>query len=173
MSCWGLGDSNPRESILYTQRKNLLDIYPIGNHHVGLFRDPFERVMELEGFELTPTQQASEVWEFRHLASGLRGRLLNVESYLEDRPLSLTVKGRTYMITRQDFTLALLLPGRPRRIKLSETRYKVVSGRNSRNPFPVNWPEDAVNRVIRHRFRTITILEEGFLLRHIGLRGEL
>ena len=108
------------------QRKNLLDIYPVGPGYVGIFRDPFEKVMELDGFELTPTENASEIWEFAHRDSGVKGRLLNVEGFLGNEPMSLTTRGRAYMITRQNFTLALLFPGSHRRLKLSEARFKVV-----------------------------------------------
>ena len=158
---------------MHNQRKNLLDIYPVGSGHVGIFRDPFEKVMELEGFELTPTENASEIWEFSHPDSGIRGRLLNVEGFLGDEPVSLTTRGRAYMITRQNFTLALLFPGSPRRLKLSESRFKVVAKDSDPGAVLAAWPAAAIDKVIRHRFRNIVILEEAFLLQQIGLRGKI
>lgn len=159
---------------MYTQRKNLLDVFKINAVQLGIFRDPFDRVVELEGFVLTPVQGRSEIWEFKNPVTGQRGRLLNVGGYLGDEPVSLNTEGRAYMITRQDFTLALLFPGTPRRIKLNQTRYKIVpgdTGKKSLSPF--NWPGELVARVIRLRFRNIFILEEEFLLRQIGLRGSI
>ena len=137
---------------------------------LGVFRDRFDRVVELQGFELTPVQGTSEVWNFRNPLSGQRGRLLNVAGYLDDAPISLTTWGRAYMITRQDYTLALLFPGAPRRIKLNQARYKVLDV-NTKPPYPRHWPTGLVTRVIRLRLRNIIILDESFLLRQIGLRG--
>jgi hypothetical protein len=157
---------------LYTQRKNLLDVYRVHGVHLGVFREAFDRVVELEGFELTPAAGAPEVWEFRNPAAALRGRLLNVPGYLHPDPVALTTKGRAYLITRQDFTLALLFPGAPWRVALNRTRHKAVA-LDGRLPYPGEWPREMVTRVIRARFRTIVILDESFLLQQIGLRAPL
>ena len=157
---------------MYTQRKNLLDVYAIHGHYLGVFREAFDRVMELEGFELAPVNGAPEVWEFRNPETGQRGRLLNVSGYLHPDPVALTTKGRTYMITRQDFTLALLFPGAPWRLRLNQTRHKPVA-LDGRLPYPAEWPREMVTRVIRARFRNIVILNEPFLLEQIGLRAPL
>jgi hypothetical protein len=157
---------------LYTHRKNLLDIFRINGTNLAIHREPFERVMELEGFELTPVGNRPEIWEFRNPVTGQRGRLMNVQGYLNDDPVFLNTEGRAYMITRQDFTLALLFPGIPRRIKLNKTRHKVLPLGAGRNPLaPASWPDGTVTRAIRVRFSNILILEEEFLLRQIGLRG--
>ena len=155
---------------MYTQHKNLLDIYRVHGLHLGLFREPFDRVLELKGFQLRPVQGAPEVWEFRDPASGLHGRLLNVEGYLHPDPVALTTRGRAYLVTRQDFTLALLMPGAPRRLQLSRTRHKPVALETGL-PYPGEWPREVVTRVIRARFRTIVILDEAYLLQQIGLRA--
>lgn len=155
---------------MYTQRKNLLDVYRVHGHYLGVFREAFDRVLELEGFELTPVNAAPEVWEFRSAEAAIRGRLLNVAGYLHPDPVALTTKGRTYMITRQDFTLALLLPGAPWRLRLNQTRHKPVPV-DGRPPYPADWPREMVTRVIRTRFRNIIILNESFLLEQIGLRA--
>ena len=159
---------------MYNQahRKNLLDVYRVNSYQLGVYRESFDKVMQLEGMELTPYEDVSAVWNFRNPTTGQRGRLLNIGGYLSDEPISLNTKGRAYMITRQDFTLALLFPGVPRRYKLNTTRYKLVP-KEKQSVFPENWPEELIVRVIRFRFRNVAILNEGFLLREIGLRGSL
>ena len=158
---------------MYKQRKNLLDIYRVGANRVGIFRESFERVMELDGFELTPSGEVHEIWNFTNALSGLRGRLINVDGFLGDSPLTLTTRGRAYLVTRQDFTLGLLMPGAPRRLKLSEIRYRVLPDKEQRAALPLLWPVDAVDRVIRHHFRNIIILEDRYFLEQIGLRGKV
>ena len=137
---------------------------------MGVFRDAFERVMELEGFQLTPVNGAPEIWDFRNPGSELRGRLLDVASYLHSAPVALNTAGRAYMITRQSFTLALLFPGMPKRMRLNETRHKELSLERKRL-FPASWPPEMVSRVVRARFRNTIILDEAFLLEQIGLRA--
>lgn len=155
---------------MYSQRKNILDIYRVHGHRLGVFRDAFERVMELRGFELTPVNGAPEIWNFRSAESGLRGRLLDVASYLDPEPVSLNTTGRAYMITRQDYTLALLFPGAPSRMRLNETRHTVVPPERMPS-LPALWPREMIARVIRTRFRNTVILNEAFLLEQIGLRA--
>jgi hypothetical protein len=159
----------PAEPRLLAQRKNLLDVYLVHGVYLGIFREAFDRVMELEGFELTPVAQAPEVWEFSNPGAALRGRLLNIAAYLHPGPVALTTRGRAYLITRQNFTLALLLPGSPWRLHLNRTRYKPVA-LDGRLPYPEDWPRELVSQVIRTRFRTVAILDEAFLLQQIGLR---
>ena len=165
------GSSASRAS-LYTQRKNLLDVYRVQGVHLGIFREAFDRVMELAGFELTPVAGAPEIWEFRDPGSPLHGRLLNVAGYLHPDPVALTTRGRAYMITRQEFTLALLFPGAPWRLHLNRARHKPVA-LEGRLPYPGEWPRELVTRAIRLRFRTIVILDESYLLQQIGLRAPL
>lgn len=157
---------------MYAQRKSLLDVFPFDPFHLGVYRESFDRVAELAGFELTPVEGATEMWNFRNLKSGQRGRLLDVAGFLSDAPVALSTRGRAYMVTRQDFTLALLFPGAPWRIKLSQAKYKVVTAA-TRPQCPNAWPEKLVTRVIRFRFRNIVIVDEEFLLQQIGLRGSL
>ena len=155
---------------MYTQRHNLLDIYPVHGCWLGIFREAFDRVLELRGFQLTPVPDVPEVWNFRVPEPALRGRLLDIAAFLRPDPVALTTKGRTYLITRQDYTLALLLPGAPWRLNLSRTRHKPVA-LDGRLPYPDTWPRELVTRVIRARFRTVVILDEAFLLQQIGLRA--
>lgn len=155
---------------MYIHRKNLLDVYPVAGYHLGIFREPFERVQALHGLELRPVVEQPECWDFHNPVSGERGRLLSMSAYLSSDPIALNTQGRSYMVTRQDFTLALLFPGAPKRIKLNETRHTIIVG--SRRPtYPEEWPKGVVQQVIRLRFRTIVILDEVFLLRQIGLRA--
>lgn len=156
------------------QRKNLLDVFRLTAGYIGVYRETFDRVTELDGFELTPVGDTSDTWEFRNPMTGQRGRLLDVDGHLSDDPIAINTRGRAYMITRQDFTLALLFPGNPQRIRLNESRYKVLHPEASRRPlFPPEWPEGLVAKVIRMRLRKILILEEIFLLKQIGLRGNI
>ncbi len=157
---------------MYVQRKSLLDVFQFHDHHLGLFRESFDRVVELAGFELTPVEGVAEVWNFRGPRSGQRGRLIDVSGFLFEVPVALTTRGRAYMITRQDFTLALLLPGAPQRLKLTDIKYSVVQPRR-RRPYPEQWPAELVTRVIRYRWHNIVILNEAYLLRQIGLRGAM
>ncbi len=64
------------------------------------------------------------------------------------------------------------MPGAPRRIRLSETRHRVLP-KDGKRVWPAHWPEELVARVIKVRWRTVVILDEGYLLRRIGLRGAL
>ncbi len=157
---------------LYIHRKNLLDVYPVAGRHLGIFREPFERVQALHGLELRPVEAQPECWDFNNPLSGERGRLLSMGAFLSTAPITLNTQGRAYMVTRQDYTLALLFPGAPKRIKLNETRHTILVGSRG-SPYPQEWPEGLVQQVIRLRFRTIVILDEVFLLRQIGLRAGL
>ena len=154
---------------LYSQRKNLLDIYQSQDFYLGIHREPFYRVASLTGLELRPVEGTSEVWQFRQPSGGLQGRLIDVTGYLHDKPIEFGGDGKTYMVTRQDFTLALLFSGNPWRINLNEVRYKELE-LNPGKFFPSDWPAGLVSRVIRHKWRNILVLNESFLLKQIGLR---
>ena len=157
---------------MYSQRKNILDIHRVHGYRLGVFRDAFERVVELKGFQLTPVNGAPEIWNFNSAESGLRGRLLDVVSYLAPEPVSLNTEGRAYMITRQDYTLALVFPGAPTRLRLNEVRHTVVDLQR-KQPFPAHWPREMVGSVIRYRLRNTILLNDAFLLEQIGLRAPL
>jgi len=155
---------------LYIQRKFLLDVFKCRNLYLGVYREPFTRVMELTDLELISVEGASEIWRFRQTAGGLRGRLIDVVGYLHDDPISLNGHGRTYMVTRQDYTLALLFPGSPFQINLNEARHKELN-KEEKTYFPSSWPPEMVSRVIRYKWKNIIILDEAFLLKQIGLRA--
>lgn len=148
--------------------RNQLDVYRIAGYHVGIFREPFEQVLDLGGFELTPVQEDPVVWNFNHHEARLRGRMLNVAGFLGEGLVQMARSGRAYAITRQNFTLALHFPGRPRRLKLAGIRYRVLP---QPPRLPPAWPEGLVSQVLRYRFRNLLILDETVLLAQIGLRG--
>jgi len=154
---------------LYIQRKFLLDVFKYRNLRLGVYREPFTRVMELTALELIPVEGTSEIWGFRRKGEGLRGRLIDVVGYLHDDPISLNGQGRTYMITRQDYTLALLFPGTPTQINLNEIRHKELK-KEETSTYPAEWPQETVSRVIRYKWNNIIILDEAYLLKQIGLR---
>lgn len=154
---------------MQAQPKNLLDVYRVHDANLGIFRDEFDRVVGLEGCEFSLDPGEAEIWKFRHMGASLHGRLLNVEAFLHPGLTALSTRGLAYMVTRQDFTLALWFPGNPRRLNLDRTRYKPVVP-NGRPLYPEQWPKELVSEVIRTRFRTICILSASFLLQQIGLR---
>ena len=155
---------------MYIQRKFLLDVFKCRNLYLGVYREPFTRVMELTDLELISVEGASEIWSFRQTLGGLRGRLIDVVGYLHDDPISLNGHGQTYMITRQDYTLALLFPGSPFQINLNEVRHKELN-KEEKSYYPSAWPKEMVSRVIRYKWKNIIILDEAFLLKQIGLRA--
>ena len=150
-------------------QKNRLDLHQIDHVHVGIFRESFERVAPLNGYVLQPLPDVSCTWEFRSSEGSERGRLLDVAGYLADSRVALSARGLLYMTTRQGFTLALLFPAGPRRLRLSEARYKVVGG-DPASLAPAGWPEAPITRVIQVRWRKVLLLDEKFLLGLIGLR---
>lgn len=137
--------------------------------NLGLYRDAFDEVASLSGFKLAPIEGVREIWNFKSLNSGKRGRMMDISGYLSDEPISLNAKGTAYMITRQDYTLALLLPPALGRLNMNEARYKVMDNPR-KTPFPATWSKEMVAKVIRHKWKNIIILDEAYLLGRIGLR---
>ena len=148
---------------------NKIDIHQIQSVNLGIIRTPFDRVMEVSGFSVRPVEGDASVWDFHHTASGEKGRLLHMEGFLGKRPVAVNGRGQAYLITRQGFTLALMFPSAPRRMKLNQANFKVlppIAGKH----YPQAWPAEMVSKVIRSRFRTIVLLDEAYLLKKIGLR---
>ena len=150
-------------------RKNVLDIFQIGAFHLGVLREAFDWVEVLQGYELSPVSEHPEQWSFQNRQSGRKGRLLDMGGYLSADPIALNTQARAYMTTRQDFSLALLFPGSPKRIRLNETKYTQVPQRQKVG-LPEEWPTEMVRDIIKVRFRHICILDDAFLLQQIGLR---
>ena len=147
-----------------------LDIHQIQTANLGIFRESFDRVAELPSLNLRPVEESICIWEFDCPQTGERGRLMDVDGFLSNGRVSLSVAGMAYLITRQGFTLALLFPAHPRRVRLTETNYKILPNED-RNAMPPHLPRDLISQVIRHRFRKILIVDQTYLLSKIGLRA--
>jgi len=147
---------------------NRLDIYTIDNIRVGIFREPFDRVRELNGFLIQPVEGNPVCWDFTLDESGQRGRMLDVPGLLHGDHVTLSAGGLAYLITRQGFTLALLFPKGPRRVKLNQVRFRNVE--EGKYEYPAAWPREMISRVIRYRFKNVVLINEAFLLAQIGMR---
>lgn len=152
-------------------RKNRVDVHNVQSTNLGIYREPFDKVVELTGFRLTPVQNSHCIWDFQHSESNEKGRLLHVQGFLAGGMVTMSARGTAYMVTRQNFTLALLFSSPPRGMWLSEEKFKVLPKESSR-AYPPDWPQDLISKIIRARFRTVVILNEAALLEKIGLRGQ-
>jgi len=150
-------------------RKNLLDVFQMGAQNLGVLRESFDWVEPLDGYELRPVPDHPEQWNFHHRSSGRRGRLLDMGGFLSAEPIALNTDARAYLTTRQDFSLALLFPSAPKRIRLNETKHTTITER-ARPSLPQHWPPAMVRDIIKVRFKQICILDDAFLLEQIGLR---
>ena len=151
------------------QAKNRLDIYKINDVRLGVFREPFDRVGELAGYSVRAVADNPTCWEFSNKETNEHGRLLDVTGLLCGKHVKLTSKGMAYMVTRQGFTLALLFPGAPRKIRLNAVRFSIL--KEEKNfAYPQDWPREMIARVIKVRFRHVVIINEKYLLSQIGLR---
>lgn len=151
------------------QHKTRLDVHRINSVNVGIYRAKFNQVVDLGGIKLVPDDRTGCVWQFSHPGSGERGRMLHVDGYLGDNSVVMSGKGMAYMITRQQFALALAFPNSPRTMWLTEGNHKILP-KNDVGMFPPEWPREMIKSVIRLRLRKIVIIDESFLLRQIGLR---
>lgn len=152
------------------QYKTRLDVHQIDSINLGMYRSPFDKIVDLGGIEVAPVDQSGYVWKFTHPASGEKGRLLHMEGYLGDQPVVISARGMAYMITRQHFTLALAFPSPPRGMWLTDSNHKILP-REDLSFLPPGWPREMIKKVIRLRFHKIIIIDESFLLRQIGLRS--
>ncbi len=152
------------------QNKNRLDIHKIDNVRLGIFREPFDRVGELAGCSIRPVSGDSSCWDFTNEVTNDRGRLLDVAGMLTGSHITMTSSAVAYMVTRQGYTLALLFPGAPRKLKLNRVRFQLVKD-EQKYQYPPGWSRDLIARVIRLRFRNIVIIDENYFLSRIGLRN--
>ncbi len=150
-------------------RRNRIDVHPVQSTNLGVVRESFDKVVEFSGFQLKQVEHSHCIWDFHHPESNEKGRLLHVEGFFAGGLISMSVRGTAYLVTRQDFTLALFFSSRPRGMWLNEERYKILP-RQAGKSFPPEWPLAMVSRIIRARFRTVVILDEAALLEQIGLR---
>ncbi|MBI4081074.1 MAG: hypothetical protein HY423_00545 [Candidatus Lambdaproteobacteria bacterium] len=141
--------------------RNRLDIYTVREVDVGLFREPFDQVIGLEGFQLRPRADSSIIWHFENPSMSERGLLLDVQGFLSETRAALSVKSLAYLAKRPGSTLALALPPDPRRIRLSRTRYREIEGGLA---YPAEWPKEMILQKIRFRLSRVLILDERFFL---------
>ncbi|MBI3993982.1 MAG: hypothetical protein HY342_11965 [Candidatus Lambdaproteobacteria bacterium] len=151
------------------QAKNRLDIYRINGVRLGVFREPFDRVGELAGYSVRAVAGNPTCWEFSNPETNEHGRLLDVMGLLCGQHVKLSSNAMAYMVTRQGYTLALLFPGSPRRIRLNLVRFRILK-EEKEFAYPEEWPRELIARVIKVRFRQVVIINENFLLSQIGLR---
>ena len=151
------------------QYKTRLDVHQINSINLGMYRTPFDKIVDLGGIHVEPADRSGYVWKFAHPGSGEKGRLLHVEGYLGEQGVVISGRGMAYMITRQHYTLALAFPSPPRGMWLTDANHKILP-REDDSFVPAEWPKGLIKMVIRLRFRKIIIIDESFLLRQIGLR---
>ena len=151
-------------SVLPPLRNNRLDIHRIGDIHLGIFREPFDRVIPLDGFQLRPLGSALTIWNFQHPATGAQGRLMDVAGFLQEDHVMLSDRGLAYMVREHGRMLALMLPRAPRKIKLTQANYKMVPHKDEEHMCPDNWPRGLVGRVIRNWMQVVVIVDEKYLL---------
>lgn len=152
------------------QYKTSLDVHQIESINLGMYRSPFDKIIDLGGIQIEPADRSGYVWKFDHPGSGEKGRLLHMEGYLSERGVVISGRGMAYMITRQHYTLALAFASSPRRMWLTDSNHKILP-REDVSFLPPEWPREMIKKVIRLHFRKIVIIDESFLLRQIGLRS--
>jgi len=157
-------DTFVQQHTLYGARPNRLDIHRLGDHYVGLFREPFDRVAPLAGFQLRPANDDHTIWTFNDPENGMEGRLLNVAGFLMGQHVQLSADGLAYLVRDHGRMLALHLPPHPKRLKLTEANYKVVQAKEGQPLYPDAWPKGLVVRVIRSWLYRVAILDEKYLL---------
>jgi hypothetical protein len=148
--------------------KQAVDVFTEDDGHLALPVEPFRRILRPTGCRLDPIDGFPVVWRFTEGQGGQSGVVLNVLGFLNGGAMSISSRGWLYETERDGHPVALFLPGGPKRMRLSETRYKVLTAEAGGAPlFPAAWPKEAVLRVIRVRFRTIIVLNAEFLLAQV------
>lgn len=153
-----------QQHTLYGARPNRLDVHRFGDIYVGLFREPFDRVVSLEGFQLRPGNRDLTIWTFTDPETGMEGRLLDVAGHLISPQVQLSSEGLAYLVRDHGRLLALHLPPHPKRLKLTEANYKVVHPKEGKPLYPESWPKSLVVQVIRSWLYRVVILDEKYLL---------
>jgi len=145
-----------------TPRTNRYDVYRIQNVHLGVAREAFDRVVNLSGFQLRPTDQPY-LWDFRHSHGGERGRLLHVEGFLGGTSIALLPGSQAYLVEHKGKTRGLLFPPTPKRMRVNYEAHRVVPLEKLKG-FPSHWPKQLVSKVLRVRIRDLVLLDQAFLL---------
>lgn len=169
MSTTNVQEALVQQRMTYGARPNRLDIHRLGDHYIGLFREPFDRIVPLDGFHLRPGNEDLTIWTFTDAESGAEGRMLNVAGHLQDPQVRLSADGLAYLVRDHGRLLALHLPPRPKRLKLTEANYKVVQPKEGQPLFPESWPKGLVVRVIRSWLYRVVIVDEKYLLARLTI----
>lgn len=94
--------------------------------------------------------------------------MLNVVGWLEGGMVSVSTRGTLYLCKGESGRLAVYLPDPPKRIQLGPKAPVTLSQDGRKKPlYPRTWPRQAVHLVIRHRLRTIVILDTDALLKEL------
>lgn len=148
--------------------KLAMDVFSDDEGNLALPVAPFRRILRPTGYRLDPIDGFPVVWKFTESQQGPSGVVLNVPGFLNGGAMSISSRGWLYETGRDGRSVALFLPGSPKRMRLSETRFKVLAaGPGGRPLFPEAWPKQAVKQVVRVRFRTIVVLDAEFLLSQV------
>jgi hypothetical protein len=147
--------------------RHAVDVFTDGEGHLALPVEAFTRIFRPTGCRLDPIEGFPVVWQYT-AAEGRRGAVLNVPGFLNGGTVSIASRGWLYERERDGQASALFMPGSPKRMRLSETRHKVVAPDSAGAPlYPEGWSKAAVLRVIRVRFRTIVVLDAEYLLAQV------
>jgi hypothetical protein len=137
--------------------------------NLALPPEGFDWIGAVTGCLLTPLPESPLLWRFRNPETGDEGRLLNVPGLLDGALVSVASRGRLYVARRPGAALALFMPGKPRHAALVDDRRKDLNPETARQPlYPAHWPKAAILRVLRVRFRTVVVLDPGYLLARFG-----
>jgi hypothetical protein len=148
--------------------KLALDVFSDGDGQLALPVEAFRRILRPTGCRLDPMEGFPVVWRYTDSQDGRTGVVLNVPGLLNGGAMSISSRGWLYEAERDGGYAALFLPGSPKRMRLNETRHKVLTPETSRGPlFPPEWPKEAVLRVVRVRFSTIVVLNADYLLSQV------
>ncbi len=144
-----------------------LALHRAGALWIGLERERFDAELQPSRLELIPEKRSPVVWQYRS-DEGETGRLLNVLGWLEGGMVSVSTRGTLYRKRGERGPLALFLPEAPKPLDLGAKPPKTLSPDGRKKPlYPAAWPKQAVQRVIRHRFRTIVVLDADTLLNEL------
>ena len=159
-------ESHLQQRMMYepAERPTRLDVHRMGDHLVGIFREPFDRIVTLAGFRLKPANADHTIWTFTDSETGLEGRLLDVAGWLQNDQVDLSTPGTAYLVRDHGRMLALHLPPSPKRLKLTEANYKTVQAKPGKPLYPDSWPKGLVVRVIRSWLYRVVIVDEKYLL---------
>lgn len=145
-----------------------MDVFSEGGGQLALPVAPFRSILRPTGCRLDPMEGFPVVWRYTMEPQGRQGVVLNVAGLLNGGPMSISSRGWLYEAEREGRLVALFMPGNPKRLRLGEVRHKVLAPETARTPlYPETWPKEAVQRVLRVRFRTIVVLSAEYLLAQV------